>query len=226
MSTYSSNLRIELVSDGTQASTWGNTTNGNLATILEAAIADNIVVTTATTDQALTYLNGPSDTAADNEAVRAILTLDTASGSDFNVYAPPVSKQYIIYNSNTELTATIYNSTVIGNTTAAGLGVTIPPLESVTVWSDGTNFFSQNTALVSPTLYGTPTAPTPELGSDNVLVATTAFVQNEKDALYPVGTVYMNTVNSTDPATLLGFGTWSPVTPPVGFSVYMWERTA
>jgi hypothetical protein len=31
-------------------------------------------------------------------------------------------------------------------------------------------------------------------------------------ALYPVGTYYMNETDSTDPATLLGFGTWVAVT--------------
>jgi hypothetical protein len=30
-----------------------------------------------------------------------------------------------------------------------------------------------------------------------------------KKALYPVGTIYINATNSTNPATLLGFGTWT-----------------
>ena len=38
MSTYSSNLRIELITTGTQAGTWGTTTNDNFSTILEAEI--------------------------------------------------------------------------------------------------------------------------------------------------------------------------------------------
>lgn len=29
------------------------------------------------------------------------------------------------------------------------------------------------------------------------------------EAVYPVGSIYTNAVNSTNPATLLGFGTWS-----------------
>ena len=29
-----------------------------------------------------------------------------------------------------------------------------------------------------------------------------------KDALYPVGSIYTNATNSTNPATLIGFGTW------------------
>lgn len=225
MSTYSPSLRIELVTDGTQASTWGNTTNGNMSTVVEAAIAGNISIITAAADQALSYVNGPSDVAADNESVRAILTLDTSTGADFAVYAPPASKQYIIYNIS-EYIATIYNSTVIGNTTAAGVGIAVPAGTIVGVWSDGTDFYLQNTALISPTLYGVPLAPTPVVGTNNTEIATTEFVQLEKDALYPVGSVYMNNAVSTNPATLLGFGTWSALTPITGFSGYVWERTA
>lgn len=32
------------------------------------------------------------------------------------------------------------------------------------------------------------------------------------NALYPIGTIYTNTVNATNPATLLGFGTWTALT--------------
>jgi hypothetical protein len=51
-------------------------------------------------------------------------------------------------------------------------------------------------------------------------LATTAFVQAALGALYPVGSVYINATNSTNPGTLLGFGTWSAFGAgrvPVGF---------
>lgn len=139
MSTYSDNLRIELIGAGEQAGNWGNTTNDNLATVLEAAIAGGVTVAVASAAQALTYVDGPTTTASANQAVRAILTLTTSTSANFAVYAPPVSKIYLIYN-NTSYTATIYNSTVIGNTTAAGTGVAIAAGKKVMVWSDGTNF--------------------------------------------------------------------------------------
>jgi hypothetical protein len=37
-STYSTNLKIELIGTGEQAGTWGNTTNTNLGTALEQAV--------------------------------------------------------------------------------------------------------------------------------------------------------------------------------------------
>lgn len=151
MSTYSPDLRIELITTGDQAGTWGTTTNTNLSYVIEQAIAGYISVAVASANQALTYINGGSATAALNQSVHANLALTTSTGANFTVYAPPASKQYTIYNASSYV-ATIYNSTVIGNTTAAGTGVAIPAGKTVTVWSDGTNFVFQNNHLSSLTL--------------------------------------------------------------------------
>jgi hypothetical protein len=67
------------------------------------------------------------------------------------IYAPPVSKQYILWN-NTSYTITIYNSTVIGNTTAAGTGVAITAGSKVLVWSDGTSFYEVQASNLTGTL--------------------------------------------------------------------------
>lgn len=162
-STYSPDLRIELIGTGDQAGVWGATTNNNMAYVLEQAIAGYVSVSVGSADQALTYLNGATSVAADNQSVHASLALTTSTGANFAVYAPPASKQYTIYNASS-YTATIYNSTVIGNTTAAGTGVAIPAGKVMTVWSDGTNFAQQNTHLISPTL-ASPTMTTPALGT-------------------------------------------------------------
>lgn len=64
--------------------------------------------------------------------------------------------------------------------------------------------------LVSPTFTGTPAAPTAAAGTNTTQLATTAFVRGELLAsVYPVGSIYINATNATNPATLLGFGTWS-----------------
>jgi hypothetical protein len=146
MSTYSSNLRVELITTGTQAGVWGNTTNTNLGTILENAIAGYATVAVASANQALTANNGSAD-----EARLAMLRLTTSTGAAFAVYAPPVSKQYIIWN-NSGYTATIYNSTVTGNTTAAGTGVAISNGNKVMVWTDGTNFYEVQAQNLTGTL--------------------------------------------------------------------------
>ena len=58
-------------------------------------------------------------------------------------------------------------------------------------------------------LTGTPTAPTAPFDTQTTQIATTAFVQAALAALHPVGSVYINANTATNPATLLGFGTWS-----------------
>ena len=69
--------------------------------------------------------------------------------------------------------------------------------------------------LASPTFTGTPTLPTgttgvtQSFGNNTTLLATTAFVQAALATLHPVGSIYINATNSTNPATLLGFGTWT-----------------
>ena len=69
--------------------------------------------------------------------------------------------------------------------------------------------------LASPTFTGTPTLPTGTIavtqssGSNTTTIATTAFVQAAIALLYPVGSIYINATVSTNPATLLGFGTWT-----------------
>jgi len=63
--------------------------------------------------------------------------------------------------------------------------------------------------LASPGFSGSPTAPTQTTGDNTSKLATTGFVQAALSALYPVGSIYTNASVSTNPATLLGFGTWS-----------------
>lgn len=163
-STYSPDLRIELIGTGDQAGVWGATTNNNMAYVLEQAIAGYVSVAVSSANQALTYLNGASSTAADNQSVHASLALTTSTGANFTVYAPPVSKQYTIYNASL-YTATISNSSPIGSTTATGgTTVTIPAGKTMTVWSDGTNFTQQNTHLNSPS-FTTPALGTPASGT-------------------------------------------------------------
>lgn len=58
--------------------------------------------------------------------------------------------------------------------------------------------------LNSPALIGTPTAPTPSLSASGTTLATVAAIQ----ALYPVGSIYINAGVTTNPSILLGFGTW------------------
>lgn len=68
--------------------------------------------------------------------------------------------------------------------------------------------------ITSPTLIGIPTSVTAAAGTNTTQIATTAFVQGEftlanvNAMAYPIGSIYTAIV-STNPATLLGVGTWA-----------------
>jgi hypothetical protein len=232
---YSDNLRIDLIATGTQAGVWGTTTNTNLGTIIEDAIAGYAAVSVTSANQAFTIVDGAAD-----QARNAMIRLTTTTTANFAVYAPPVSKQYVIQNGSA-YTATIYNSTVSGNTTAAGAGVAIPAGKTMTVWSNGTDFLVQNSHVIGTvvgnvtgdltgnvtgningvvTATAGSTAVTASVGDNDTSIATTAFVQAALQALHPVGSIYINATNATNPGTLLGFGTWTAFGAgrvPVGF---------
>ena len=143
-STYSSNLRVELIGSGDQAGTWGTTTDNNFNYIFDAAIAGAIDVTIAGTPQALTAIQGPTSSSALNQAVYATLKLISAPAA-FTLYAPPAAKQYIVWNA-TSYTATIGNATALGGTTSTGgATVTLAAGAKVLIWSDGTNFYKTDT---------------------------------------------------------------------------------
>ena len=200
-STYSPDLRIELIANGEKTGTWGTITNDNLGVIIEDAISGLASVSITSANQALTAQNGAAD-----QARCAALSLTTTTAANFAIYVPPVTKLYVV-NNPSGYTATVYCSTVIGNTTAAGTGVAIPTGKSVLLRADGTNVVEQLNHVVgafsiggalavtgnatvtgnltvsgnipSPTLTGTPVAPTATAGTNTTQVATTAFVRTE-----------------------------------------------
>jgi hypothetical protein len=139
-STYSPDLRIELIATGEKSGTWGTITNTNLSNVLEAAIAGLADVIITNTDQALTVVDGNTD-----QSRCAAIKLSTVLTNNFNVYVPPVTKLYVIQNTSTTYSATIKCSITAGSTTPApgGVGVTIPPAKSVLVRTDGTNVIEQ-----------------------------------------------------------------------------------
>ena len=154
-STYSSSLRAELIGPGDQAGSWGSTTNGNFSNVFDVAIAGYQTVSVISVSQALTYLDGSTTTAALNQSIYAMLCFTTTTGAAFNVYAPPVPKQYVIWN-NSGYSMTIYNSATIGGITPPiapnGIGVTIANDKKVIVFSDGANFYTIDAASLTATL--------------------------------------------------------------------------
>ena len=139
-STYSTSLRAELIGPGDQAGAWGTTTNNNFNYIFDVAIAGYQAVTIASSPYTLTSVSGPTSTASQNESVYAAIQFTGATGAT-TVFAPAVSKTYIIWN-NSGYAVTLYNT---GYTT----GPTIANGARVLVFSTGTAFYEVSPQTVN-----------------------------------------------------------------------------
>lgn len=206
MSTYSPDLRIQLISTGDQAGTWGNTTNTNMGGIIENAIAGVQSVVVTATSQALTALYGAVD-----QAQGAVLSVTTTLSSNFSIFAPPNSKQYTIYN-NTSYVLSIYVSTVLGNTTPKGTPISIPANGVATVWTDGTNFYPQNNYFPSAVNINGSVTATNYIGAGTGLTGTasglsiggnaaTATSATSATSATTAGTCSGNAATATAPAS-------------------------
>jgi len=234
-STYSPDLRIELIANGEQSGTWGSTTNNNLGSLIEDAISGLSAVSITNTNQALIALNGAVD-----QARCSVISLSTTTGANFNVYVPPVTKLYVIENTSS-YAATIYCSTVIGNTTAAGSSVTIPASKTVLIRSNGQNITEQfnhvggslniggalsvtgtstltgntsvsgNLAVTGTGAFtGVVTGPTASPGTNTTQLATTAFVGTAIGALGTMASQNANNVAITG-GTITGLSSALPI---------------
>lgn len=143
-STYSNNLKIELIGTGDQSGTWGTTTNTNLGTALEQAIVgygNPNFATDANTTISLTDSNA-------SQTARAFVLNVTSSVSltaTRELVVPTVQKPYIIRNNTT-------GGQSITVKTSAGTGVTVPAGKYAFVYANGTDVVSAIDHIPSLTL--------------------------------------------------------------------------
>jgi hypothetical protein len=143
-STYSNNLKIELIGTGDQSGTWGTTTNTNLGTALEQAIVgygNPNFATDANTTISLTDSNA-------SQTARAFVLNVTSSVSltaTRELVVPTVQKPYIIRNNTT-------GGQSITVKTSAGTGVTVPAGKYAYVYANGTDVVSAIDHIPSLTL--------------------------------------------------------------------------
>lgn len=149
-STYSTNLRLELIASGEQGNTWGNTTNTNLGTLLESAITGRRELIFAANTITLTAYNGAND-----ESRQAVLVVPVGSLSAAGTITVPLSalsstsgKTYVVIN-NASQPVTIK----AGSST----GVVIPAGTTKMVCYNGTDFVETVTAASSLLLATSPT---------------------------------------------------------------------
>jgi len=129
-STYSTNLKIELIGLGEQVGTWGTTTNTNLGTALEQAIVGRVTVDFASdANKTLTLTN--TNAAQDARAVFLNVTSSVSLTVTRDLIVPAVTKNYVVKN------ATTGGQSI--RVIVAGLGVTIPNGKTALIYNDGTD---------------------------------------------------------------------------------------
>lgn len=160
-STYS-NLKIQLMATGENATTWGTVTNTNLGTAIEEAITGSADVTFSSATVTLTLTNTNSSQTARNLRLNLIGT----SGGARDLVVPAIEKLYIVNNGCAD-TITIK---VTGQT-----GVAVPAGKTMFVYNNGTDCTDAITHLRNLTLATALPVTSGGTGSNTASAARTAL---------------------------------------------------
>ena len=139
-SSYSTDLKLEIMVTGENAGQWGDITNTNLVILQQAITGFESVGLNATTGATLTFTNG-----ALSNGKNAVLNLTGVLTSSVNVIIPDgIEKTYIVNNATTGSFAVTFKTT-------SGTGATWAAADKSTkiIYSNGTNII--DTGIVSET---------------------------------------------------------------------------
>jgi hypothetical protein len=187
---------------GDQSGTWGTTTNTNLGTLIEAAIAGRAAVSMTDADYTLTTANGTAD-----EARNMILNISGALTATRNVICPAVSKLYVVKNATTGGQSIILK-------TSAGTGVTIGNGFTSLVFCDGTNVVEGIRRIGDLTIAGSMDV------SGDALFGTTTTSGSVSNIKKTVGGIF-STVNGSTAGALAGTAVTLFTIPSVSVSTWL-----
>ena len=144
-STYSPNLHFELIANGEQANTWGTTTNNNIGSLIEQAIAGVSAIDVTAGDVWMTSFNGAVD-----QARSMFIQITGSPASARNVYClTGNTKVYVVINSSSQ-TVNFGSSTGSPNS-FSGTYVSIAAGTSLFVYSDSINVYPGVTSITGLT---------------------------------------------------------------------------
>ena len=160
-SSYSTNLKLELITTGEKSGTWGTITNTNLQQ-LEQAASGYISVDVAASDVALAISNG---------------AISNGKNLYYKLTGTLAANRTVTLTDSTERVVIIEDATTRGSNnrtltfkTASGNGITIPVGSKSLLYSDGTNV---NKGLINKGYYTVPGAYT-AVDGDQLLVNTSS----------------------------------------------------
>ena len=158
-STYSSDLKLELMTTGEKSGTWGTITNTNLQQ-LEQAASGYLSLAVGSADVALALSNG-----AVSNGKNLYFKLTGTLTANRTVTMPDSSERVFIVEDATARSSSNYTLTV---KTVSGTGLALPIGSTTVLYSDGTNI----TGKLQTKGYYTPSANYTAVNGDQVLVDT------------------------------------------------------
>ena len=159
-SSTSSDLKLELITTGEKAGTWGTITNTNLQ-ILEQAASGYLTQSVASADLALSL-----STFAVSNGKNLYYKFTGTLAANRTVTMPDGAERVFIVEDATARSSSNYTLTV---KTVSGTGVTIPVGAKIVLYSDGTNISS---GPITKGYYTIPAAYT-AVNGDQLLINTT-----------------------------------------------------
>jgi hypothetical protein len=195
MSTYSSDLKLELIGTGEASGTWGDDTNNNLNLIQQAIAGYEAVTVNGTGTTTLAMTNKTI-----SNARNAVIQLTGTITDNIIVTVPDsIEKMYTVTNGTT-------GSFTVQFKTVSGTGFTFAATEKTTslVYSDGTNIVEVNPVLTG-LIVGTDIQ-----AYDADLTAIGALAKTDSNIIVGNGSTWV-AENGATARTSLGVGTGNDV---------------
>jgi len=205
--------------------TYNPSTNTLTAGTFSGALSGN--ATTATTLQTARTINGTSFNGSGN-----ITTTNWGTARTISFTGDVTGSSSVNGSANVATSMTLANSGVTANTYGANNSIPSLTVDSkgrvtagsvivpsgtwgISISGNAQTATSATSATSATNATNASFAITQTAGTNNTTISTTAFVRTAVNtalqAVYPVGSVYINASVTTNPLTLLGFGTWAEI---------------